>query len=660
MISKTLNFDLCVFVQHDKGKLPKTIKEAVKSYYCKESICRDVVDKAIFFEYPIIEKINTSRIKNEVFGSSFSFIGEKKTDLTKYFDEFVMIPLNELDENKINYILCLNRIDKKNLNKKTISQLTVFQNQILSTLKNVILVNDIKEDYKEIRELHSLSYRLNLVTLEDKIIQNAFEEVMNFFSAKAGAVYVLLDKLPKLLFSKKIAADNESAQKTIINIMSEPKVPNKTVISSSDMPDFVNYGILSELKSQILIFVSPEAGKEYLFLLQSSDDYLRKRKNKILSEIICVTITRILENARMHQEIINYNEILLADKKMLSDAIIEDREKLFNIVNGMDEPLIAFNSDWIIEIFNDAAESMFGTDKENIVKTDAKIFIKQWRLPINLAEHLFKKRTIEYTINDKFYKIIKTPYHAKNGKHGTVLVFENVTKEREVEEMKNEFISLLSHEMKTPLTSITGFSKLLLTGKLGNVSDQQKECIDVIHDEGERLKNLVEEILDIDRLEKGKLTLNKTSVNLVAVFCDTLDNKIMLKNRDVKIIKDFPPKVPMIMVDEDKIRQVLINLVSNAIKFTDDGGSVTVTMTNTDKEIVTSVSDTGVGMKQEDLKYIFEKFYQVQSHLTRSQGGVGLGLSIVKKIIDLHNAHIDVKSKLGKGSTFTFYLPIKS
>lgn len=116
----------------------------------------------------------------------------------------------------------------------------------------------------------------------------------------------------------------------------------------------------------------------------------------MLSEIIASTITRILENARMHQEIISYNNMLLVDKKILSDAISDDREKLFNIVNGMDEPLVAFNSEWLIEIFNDAAENMFAIDKENIVKTDAKSFFKKWNIPINVSEHVFKKKSLNF------------------------------------------------------------------------------------------------------------------------------------------------------------------------------------------------------------------------------------------------------------------------
>jgi signal transduction histidine kinase len=253
---------------------------------------------------------------------------------------------------------------------------------------------------------------------------------------------------------------------------------------------------------------------------------------------------------------------------------------------------------------------------------------------------------------------VKTSYNTKDETIGVVLVFEDVTKEKEVEEIKNEFISILSHEMKTPLTSITGFSKLLSTDKLGELTNQQKDCVNVIYDEGERLKNLVEEILDIERLEKGKMAINKSLVNVIDIYSDVIDNKIIMKNENVKILKDFPKTIPKIMVDEDKLRQVLINLISNSLKFT-ESGSITVRVSSTNKEIITDVIDTGIGMKQEELDHIFEKFYQISNHLTRNKGGLGLGLSIVKKILDLHNGHVEVKSKLNKGSTFTYYLPLK-
>lgn len=264
MISKTLNFDFCAFVLHDKGKIPNNVGNALNTYYCRTSLCKDIVRRISLHEYPVVPKINEYRIKNQVFGSSFSYLGVKN-EITKYFDEFVIIPLNGLDDSKINYIICLNRIDKKILSKKAITQLELFQTQILSTLKNMTLVNDIKEYYEDLKELHALSNRLNFITREDKIIQNAFDEIMGFFNAQAGAVYYVHESLPRLLFFKNIDTDNSSAYNFVVELFKKVNSYSKTVISSSDMPDFIDFNTKFSLKSQIMIFITHDRKKQYLF-----------------------------------------------------------------------------------------------------------------------------------------------------------------------------------------------------------------------------------------------------------------------------------------------------------------------------------------------------------------------------------------------------------
>ncbi|MHB8790565.1 MAG: sensor histidine kinase [Desulfobulbaceae bacterium] len=228
---------------------------------------------------------------------------------------------------------------------------------------------------------------------------------------------------------------------------------------------------------------------------------------------------------------------------------------------------------------------------------------------------------------------------------------------KEVDRMKSEFFSLMSHELRTPLTSIREGTSLLLEEKGGAVTEKQRKLLTIIAEESNRLIGLVNSLLDLSKLEAGMVPFHFTESDLRPLIDRTLHELIPLaESRNIKLATEIGA-IPPVFMDSERIRQVLRNLVGNALKFTPRGGSVRVEVRRTDEGATVAVTDTGPGIPKEHIHGIFEKFRQVSPADSRRLQGTGLGLAIVKHIVHAHGGRIWVESEVGRGSTFTFVLP---
>ncbi len=237
---------------------------------------------------------------------------------------------------------------------------------------------------------------------------------------------------------------------------------------------------------------------------------------------------------------------------------------------------------------------------------------------------------------------------------------EKNKKLQKMDKMKSDFVSNVSHELRTPLTSISGYTKLLNMEKLGELNKEQKNVISIIINESDRLSRLINEVLDLSKLEAGKVEVKFEEIKFKNIVDETIESlESIATEKNISIKTKIGKDVDYIHANYDLIKQVLINLLSNALKFTPEKGKVTIQAKTKDKSLVIEVEDTGKGIKKDHIPKLFDRFYQVDSSMTREQGGTGLGLVIVKHIIDLHNGKIDVKSKVGKGSTFIVTLPLR-
>jgi signal transduction histidine kinase len=226
---------------------------------------------------------------------------------------------------------------------------------------------------------------------------------------------------------------------------------------------------------------------------------------------------------------------------------------------------------------------------------------------------------------------------------------------------KSEFLANMSHELRTPLNAIIGFSEVLAERMFGEVNEKQAEYLQDILDSGRHLLSLINDILDLSKVEAGRLELDLGRFHLPTALEQALTLvRERASRHGIALEVTVDERLGEIVGDERKIRQVLLNLLSNAVKFTPEGGRVGVTATAADRLVTIAVTDTGVGIAPEDQAAVFEEFRQVGRDGARKAEGTGLGLTLAKKLVELHGGQIGVRSRLGQGSTFTFTLPLRS
>ncbi len=363
-------------------------------------------------------------------------------------------------------------------------------------------------------------------------------------------------------------------------------------------------------------------------------------------------------------------------KDTLSKLAAIEKNKAELIINSMTEAVIVTNSEHKIELLNASAEKLFDVDAEKQIGKHIVNLLKRYRLEslfdefpdinslVPLRKFQPKIRELEMLPSKKVLKVTIAPLRNEtNHTIGIILVFEDITRLKEIDNMKTEFVSVVSHELRTPLTSIKGYAALLADEKLGKLKGMQKKAAKVIDIESNRLEQLINDILDLSRLEskKAKLKLELISLEECLKEAPVKSLLAMAEKKGISIQKSIIGKKEnrIIYGDKLKLTQVFTNLLSNAIKFTKEKGIITIRVYDNKSHVIAEVSDSGTGIAKKELPKLFNKFYQVESHLKRNQRGTGLGLAIVKEVIALHHGLISISSKPGKGTKISFALPKK-
>lgn len=226
--------------------------------------------------------------------------------------------------------------------------------------------------------------------------------------------------------------------------------------------------------------------------------------------------------------------------------------------------------------------------------------------------------------------------------------------------LKSEFLATMSHELRTPLNAIIGFAEVLRDEVAGQLSSEQKEYLCDIHSSGQHLLNMINNILDLSKIEAGKLELSIEKFHIREAIREVLDTVSESSNKkSIRIYTHIHKDVPSIIADKGKLKQIMFNLLSNAVKFTPENGKVIIHTHLTNQHIQTAVTDTGIGIKPEDMDKVFETFRQIDASYARKYEGAGLGLALTKRLVELHGGKIWIESEYGKGSTFIFMLPLK-
>jgi two-component system phosphate regulon sensor histidine kinase PhoR len=346
----------------------------------------------------------------------------------------------------------------------------------------------------------------------------------------------------------------------------------------------------------------------------------------------------------------------MADKLQLSIKEVTERQnRLEAILKSMDSGVIAIDKNYKVIMINPYAKEMFRIDKD-IIGQNLMDTIRDFEL-----ESIFKKNAEEYTEikllwpKERNLRIKTADIINDNELIGTVAVVQDITDIKRLENVRSQFVANVSHELKTPLTSIKGFAETL---KFVEDPERRDKFLDIINDEAERLTRLINDILTLSSIEQHREEKSET-INVEEIVQDVyclMKNTAESKNIKLQILRN---KDIYIIGDRDKFKQMLINLVDNAIKYSEEGAQVFIGTDIIQNKQIIWVEDTGVGMSNEHLSRIFERFYRVDKARSRAQGGTGLGLAIVKHIVLSLNGNIEVESKIGKGTKFTVSIPFK-
>ncbi|HBN78985.1 MAG TPA: hypothetical protein DD473_24870 [Planctomycetaceae bacterium] len=275
-------------------------------------------------------------------------------------------------------------------------------------------------------------------------------------------------------------------------------------------------------------------------------------------------------------------------------------------------------------------------------------------IPVMFESHT---RTDEGTVFFRWSRRPRLDQHCEPNGH--VWLIRDITQQKLAEKMREEFVSMATHELRTPLANINAYAETLTMADDIDI-EQQKEFYNIIQSEATRLARFVDELLDISRMEAGSMSINCRITELdrlLKEICDKIQPEMNRKDLDFSI--EIPPKLPQIEVDKDAIVAALVNLLGNAVKYTPEGGNVCFTVLVEDNEIQFKVQDSGIGIAEEELPHVFEKFFRSDDGRVREVNGSGLGLAFSHEVARLHQGRIDVSSELNQGSTFSLVLPLK-
>ncbi|MGM9927689.1 MAG: ATP-binding protein [Bacillus sp. (in: firmicutes)] len=340
------------------------------------------------------------------------------------------------------------------------------------------------------------------------------------------------------------------------------------------------------------------------------------------------------------------------------NALSQEKENLASILSSMADGVITINIDGSILATNPPAERFlqkwYQMEKEDDGQEAPPELMNLFQLSVEMEQ----EQIGEIQIGAYYWAVIVSPLYNNENIRGAVAVLRDMTETRKLEKMKNDFIANVSHELRTPISMLQGYSEVIIDD-VAETEEEKKEMAKIIYDESLRMGRLVNELLDLARMEAGHLSLNCEKVNTKNyLFRITSKFSALAREKNITIITQIEDEELEWNLDPDRIEQVLTNLIDNAMRHTPSGGSITVIQfISLDNQLVIQVKDTGCGIAQEDLPYVFDRFYKADKARTRGQSGTGLGLAIVQNIVKAHHGEITVVSKVNEGTTFTCKIP---
>lgn len=395
-----------------------------------------------------------------------------------------------------------------------------------------------------------------------------------------------------------------------------------------------------------------------------------------LDKIAKMLVRRDLERAQIaekrEEELRELKESRLALMNILQDVqearnlAEEEKNKISAIIANLTDGLLLFNDRGRLSFINPQAEKIFGVKGEDLRdKSIAELAILPATRPVAVlmrkSEESIFRREVELQKN-LILEVTVVPLSLKGARLGASVVLHDVTREKLVERMKTEFVSLAAHQLRAPLSAIKWTLRMLLDGELGRVTPEQRDFIERTYQSNERMISLINDLLNVTRIEEGRYLFKRVLIELEPLLLAVLESykeEFSRKKVNLELKAQRGPAL-QVFVDAEKIKLAFQNLIDNAVRYSLSGGEVTVSLKYGTKDIEVSVKDTGLGIPRDQQARVFTKFFRADNAVRQEAEGSGLGLFIAKNIIEAHGGRIWFESTEGKGSTFYFTLPIKN
>ena len=404
----------------------------------------------------------------------------------------------------------------------------------------------------------------------------------------------------------------------------------------------------------------------FLLLENRRDNIRLKEINQKVKDLIAGDYSQVLD-LQGSTEITNITNNLndLSEVIRLTQENLEQESKRLNsILSYMTDGVLATNRRGQITMINDMAKKQLGVQKEDVLNKSILELLKiedEYELR-DLITQIPELTIDSQDVNGEYLSLCVRFALVRRESgfiSGLVAVLHDTTEQEKEERERRLFVSNVSHELRTPLTSVKSYLEALDEGAL--YDPVAPDFIKVSLDETNRMMRMVTDLLHLSRIDNTTSQLDVELINFTAFITFILNRFDKMRSQDeekkYELVRDYPINSVWIEIDTDKMTQVIDNILNNAIKYSPDGGKITVSMKTTDDQMILSIKDQGLGIPKQDLPKIFDRFYRVDRARSRAQGGTGLGLAIAKEIIKQHNGFIWAKSEYGKGSTFTIVLP---
>ena len=432
------------------------------------------------------------------------------------------------------------------------------------------------------------------------------------------------------------------------------------------MIDIIRQTILTRDFIFVLILLGFIMLVSFLLLEGRRDNIRLKQLNQKIKDLIAGDYSQVLD-MQGNTEITNITNNLndLSEVIRLTQENLEQESKrLHSILSYMTDGVLATNRRGQITMINDMAKRQLGVESDDALNQNILELLKiedEYELR-DLITQSPEMMIYSQNVNGEYISLrVRFALIRRESGFisGLVAVLHDTTEQEKEERERRLFVSNVSHELRTPLTSVKSYLEALDEGAL--YEPVAPDFIKVSLDETNRMMRMVTDLLHLSRIDNATSHLDVELINFTAFITFILNrfDKIRAQDQEKKyeLVRDYPITSVWIEIDTDKMTQVIDNILNNAIKYSPDGGKITVSMKTTDDQMILSISDQGLGIPKEDLPKIFDRFYRVDKARSRAQGGTGLGLAIAKEIIKQHNGFIWAKSEYGKGSTFTIVLP---